>query len=386
MLLGRWCITQRQLYKNGRLTGEQIELLNSISFVWDVNEEIWNATLEQVKEFHALNKRFPVKSDIDESTKKLYAWLINQRIQYKRKTLSEDRAERLLAIGFNLKTLSPSDAWEAQFNRLAEFKEQTGRLPHYGDVANNDDMRNLYDWMSNQITRRKSGAMNEEQFEKLESVGFVWDKNSVQWDYRFEVLKKFIAENNRVPKNNEKYGSDAIGQWYIRQLRAYKDGSLDNDKTDKMNSLNISLTSSREVSVMNTWNTYFDALQRFMAENNRLPYSREKFENMDLYKWLGKQKTAKKNGELSDEQLKLLIDLGIDVENFSVKKAEPTERWKNTYNTYKTFVEQKGRTPSHSVESEKKLFSWAATQKQRYKTGNLSERQIEMLFKIELIK
>jgi hypothetical protein len=62
MLLGRWCITQRQLYKNGRLTDEQIDLLNSIGFVWDVNEEIWNATLEQVKEFYALNKRFPVKT------------------------------------------------------------------------------------------------------------------------------------------------------------------------------------------------------------------------------------------------------------------------------------------------------------------------------------
>jgi hypothetical protein len=123
-----------------------------------------------------------------------------------------------------------------------------------------------------------------------------------------------------------------------------------------------------------------------MAQNNRLPYSREKFENMDLYKWLGKQKTAKKNGELSDEQLKLLVNLGIDVENFSVKKSEPTERWKNTYNTYKTFVEQNGRTPSHSVESEKKLFSWAATQKQRYKTDNLSEKQIEMLIEIGLIK
>jgi superfamily II DNA or RNA helicase len=386
MLLGRWCITQRQLYKNGRLTDEQVELLNSIGFVWDVNEEIWNGTLEQVKEFYALNKRFPIKSDIDESTKKLYAWLINQRIQYKRKTLSEDRAERLISIGFNLKTLSPADAWEVQFNRLAEFKEQNGRLPNYGDIANNDDMRNLYDWMSNQITRRKSGAMSEEQFKKLESIGFVWDKNSAQWDYRFEVLKKFIAENGRVPKNNEKYGGDAIGQWYIRQLRAYKDGSLDSNKIEKMNSLSISLTSSREVSVMNTWNTYFDALQRFMAQNNRLPYSREKFENMDLYKWLGKQKTAKKSGELLDEQLKLLVDLGIDVENFSVKKAEPTERWKNTYNTYKTFVEQNDRTPSHSVEGEKKLFSWAATQKQRYKTGNLSERQIEMLIDVGLVE
>jgi hypothetical protein len=107
---------------------------------------------------------------------------------------------------------------------------------------------------------------------------------------------------------------------------------------------------------------------------------------MDLYKWLGKQKTAKKNGEISENQLNLLVNLGIDVDNFSVKKSEPTERWKNTYNTYKTFVEQKGRTPSHSVEGEKKLFSWAATQKQRYKTGNLSERQIEMLVEIKLIK
>jgi hypothetical protein len=84
--------------------------------------------------------------------------------------------------------------------------------------------------------------------------------------------------------------------------------------------------------------------------------------------------------------VKLLLNLGFDVENFSVKKAESTERWKNTYNTYKTFVEQNGRTPSHSVESEKKLFSWAATQKQRHKTGNLSEKQIEMLVEIGLIK
>ena len=49
--LGSWVSNQRQAYKNGKLSKNRIEQLNSINFVWDVREQKWQEHLIALKEF-----------------------------------------------------------------------------------------------------------------------------------------------------------------------------------------------------------------------------------------------------------------------------------------------------------------------------------------------
>lgn len=57
--LCNWVSTQRKQYtfkKNGKpssMTEERIKSLESIEFVWNVNEEIWNQRYEELQQFKA---------------------------------------------------------------------------------------------------------------------------------------------------------------------------------------------------------------------------------------------------------------------------------------------------------------------------------------------
>lgn len=74
----RWMLRQRKSYKAGKLITEQIQKLESIGFVLDAAEDLWNrqfAALESyVKQFHQ-----PPTREQDEA---LYQWYYKQKKYY----------------------------------------------------------------------------------------------------------------------------------------------------------------------------------------------------------------------------------------------------------------------------------------------------------------
>ena len=98
--LGIWISTQRECYKEGKLSQERINLLNSIGMIWDVSSDFWFENFNLAKEFFVKNghllisQRFETKKGI-----KLGAWISNQRTHYKEGKLSQERINLLESIG-----------------------------------------------------------------------------------------------------------------------------------------------------------------------------------------------------------------------------------------------------------------------------------------------
>ena len=98
--LGSWCGTQRQRKKKGKLAQDKIDRLNAIGFVWGESFDVlWD------RQFEAL---IAYKEKVDdcnvpqryEDNPTLGAWCNKQRIDKKKGKLSQDKIDRLDAIGF----------------------------------------------------------------------------------------------------------------------------------------------------------------------------------------------------------------------------------------------------------------------------------------------
>lgn len=90
--MGRWVCAQRRLRKNENLEKDRIKLLNSLDFVWDISEKLWNDKLNELKEFKGsydqLNKDKPLLNN----------WVKHQRQYFKKGKLSKERIKLLESL------------------------------------------------------------------------------------------------------------------------------------------------------------------------------------------------------------------------------------------------------------------------------------------------
>lgn len=95
--LGRWCTNTRRFYKEGKLPPEKIKRIESLGFVWDIADNLWHTTYQNLKKYveedtwhHLKNQNF-----------NLYNWVNKQRCAHKHKRLPEDKIMLLNMLGIN---------------------------------------------------------------------------------------------------------------------------------------------------------------------------------------------------------------------------------------------------------------------------------------------
>ena len=152
------------------------EIVESIGFSWDYRF----GQLLAFKKEHG-HTRVP-KNDQSGKRSTLYNWTISQRA--KRETMRADLRQRLDSIGFRW---SPEDdpfsstyefnepAWNASFNKLAEFQKEHGHTR----VPKNDQSgkrSTLYNWTIKQRADRY--IMRQDLRQRLDSIGFRWITNA----------------------------------------------------------------------------------------------------------------------------------------------------------------------------------------------------------------
>lgn len=103
--LSEWLNLQRYYYRIGKLTEDQISLLNELNMVWNVHNRIsWNEYYELVKEYYEIHGDLQIPISYQVGDVKLGAWLHNQRMAYHGKNkmrLTERKILLLEKIGIN---------------------------------------------------------------------------------------------------------------------------------------------------------------------------------------------------------------------------------------------------------------------------------------------
>ena len=210
--LGFWIGTQRDLYKNKKLSKERIDLLNSIGMIWEVNNRnsySWEQNYKFLEDYYKDKGNILI-----ENTKKnhsLKIWLDYQRKLYRQNKLSKDKIELLekLNIVWNIGKGNSnskngiSSSWDDSYNIAKEYYEKNGNV----DIPQKYKLENGFKlgiWINTQKQRirytedndinKKGYFLTEEQIKKLNSIGITGKKiSSYQTSFPEQAISYYLS-------------------------------------------------------------------------------------------------------------------------------------------------------------------------------------------------
>jgi len=228
--LNRWCGKQIWYNNRGLLPPDKKRLLEDINFDFNhlenILEDFWETQFVKLTEFHKKHGHYNVPVHWVED-KVLSRWIQRTRV-YKDK-LSKERKDLLDKIGFTWDF--SDDAWEKHFQELKRFKEENGHCNVF--VSENEQLGYWVRYMRKIKRRQVQYQLTEEQYLKLDEIGFDWDPRESFWEERFEELKKFKNEFGHCKVN-----MDFDKRLYIWcRSQRYNKNTLDKDKKTKLDDI-----------------------------------------------------------------------------------------------------------------------------------------------------
>ena len=220
---------------------------------YDDNIYNWEVMFETVKFFlmkegrwprweREEDKRYVVMADDSIVLRDLAQWMSNQRQSKFKGKLLYERERKLDSIRFMWDRWEHE--WHAMFCALKRFKEKEGRWPRQQREEDKREvvladgkpvLRDLATWMNKQKTVKSRGKLIPLRKEKLDSIGFVWDKYEFEWNAMFCAVKRFKEKEGRWPIQKKAEDKREVvladGKPVLRDLAMW----MHNRKTDKRN-------------------------------------------------------------------------------------------------------------------------------------------------------
>ena len=342
--LGTWINTQRQYYKNEKLSQDKIRLLETIGMKFEksVQDIQWKNTYKLACNYY--RKHHDLEISINFKTKSGYeyegdgvalgVWISTQRRAYKNEKLSQDRIKLLENIGMNFEKTLPEIKWENNYKLACKYYEHYKNLEILFDFKTKNGYE--YDnegiplgcWICTQKKYYKKGKLPQDRVELLENIGMKFEKTAydIQWEntyklacnyYRkyhdLEIPQKFKTKNGYEPDNE----GIALGVWINTQRNAYKNGKLSQNRVKLLENIGMKFEKTMcEIKWENTYklacNYYrkyhdLEIPQKFKTKNGYEPDN----EGIALGVWINTKRKAYKNGKLSQDKIRLLEKIGM---------------------------------------------------------------------------
>jgi len=127
------------------------------------------------------------------------------------------------------------------------------------------------------------------------------------WNEWYSLLKDYYREygNIDIPKR-ESYKSKNLGQWMQKQREAYRNGDLSEYQISKLEELSFDYDP-----LETEWLRRYEQYKRYIVQNNGDTYisRRKDFEGEHLGTWVEIQRKRYKDGKLSNERAKMLMQI-----------------------------------------------------------------------------
>ena len=213
--LGIWINTQRQNYKEGKLSQDKIRLLEKIgiNFEKTVRDIQWENTYRLACNYYRkhqnlkISRNFKTKNgyEYDDDGIALGAWIANQRFFYKKGKLSQDKIRLLEKIGINFEKTVRDIQWENTYKLACNYYKKRHNLetPQNFKTKNgyeyDDDGIALGMWIYVQRQNYKKGKLSQDKIRLLEKIGMKWfsDRNEIK------AQQEKITISNKNKKDGE---------------------------------------------------------------------------------------------------------------------------------------------------------------------------------------
>lgn len=339
--LKKWLVEQKRLFKNNRLTENQIEQLQSIGYSFDKNyqgrkfefevdpssrpvkqkpatnnRDSWEQTYLHLVNFKIAEGHCNVPRSYENKT--LANFVSRNRYLFKKGELENEKIEKLKLLQFEF--IAPkTNAWENKFEELKSFYELNG----HSNYQKSDGNPSIYHWILAQRVNKRKNLLDTTQIIKLDSIKFVWEPTSKgasprddEWFNRLIELKNYKEEfgHANVSQVDPKYKK--LGRW-LNDQRVMKKGRK-NSKGEIIYLSNEREALLEELGVIwdmkeHEWNTKLNQLKEFFDLNGHFTVKQSDKTFDGLYYWIYK---IRKSGT-TREKLDKLSSIGYPVDEIN---------------------------------------------------------------------
>ena len=312
--VGKWLELQRQVQagqRPGRLTAEQAAKLEKLGIRWNHRlEAAWEKGFVSAQKYRTEHGDLlvPVRYR-DKNDFALGEWIVYNRQRYLGGNLTQNRIERLEAIGMVWST--SNDLWEQNYAAATQYYLEHGDLevPIKYETPSGFG---LGVWLGAQRAAHKAGELPQEQVERLDALGMDWtNRNDRKWMSLYDVAAAYYHEHGNLNVPSEYVTPDGVllGKWVARQRYAY----LNPDRSSAR------VTPERKALLdklgmvwakYDPWQERYDLALAYKTEHGDLeiPSVYKTADGVWLGSWVSRQRQALNSGSsaLSSERRKLL--------------------------------------------------------------------------------
>lgn len=315
--VGKWLELQRQVQagqRPGRLTAEQAAKLEKLGICWNHRlEAAWEKGFSSAQKYRTEHGDLlvPVRYR-DKNDFALGEWIVYNRQRYLGGNLTQNRIERLEAIGMVWST--SNDLWEQNYAAATQYYLEHGDLevPIKYETPSGFG---LGVWLGAQRAAHKAGELPQEQVERLDALGMDWtNRNDRKWMSLYDVAAAYYHEHGNLNVPSEYVTPDGVllGKWVARQRYAYLNPDRSSARvTPERKALLDKLGMVWEK--YDPWQERYDLALAYKTEHGDLeiPSVYKTADGVWLGSWVSRQRQALNSGSsaLSSERRKLLRTL-----------------------------------------------------------------------------
>lgn len=315
--VGKWLELQRQVQagqRPGRLTAEQAAKLEKLGIRWNHRlEAAWEKGFASAQKYRTEHGDLlvPVRYR-DKNDFALGEWIVYNRQRYLGGNLTQNRIERLEAIGMVWST--SNDLWEQNYAAATQYYLEHGDLevPIKYETPSGFG---LGVWLGAQRAAHKAGELPQEQVERLDALGMDWtNRNDRKWMSLYDVYAAYYHEHGNLNVPSEYVTPDGVllGKWVARQRYAYLNPDRSSARvTPERKALLDKLGMVWEK--YDPWQERYDLALAYKTEHGDLeiPSVYKTADGVWLGSWVSRQRQTLNSGSsaLSGERRKLLRTL-----------------------------------------------------------------------------
>jgi len=421
--LGNWIAHQRALYRSKKLKEDRHEKLVEIGFAFVTALEFKGKLDQQWQDmYQKLLEHKETKGHCFDlpKTLPLGRWLPLQRWLYRNGKLRDDRAEKLLSIGFDdkkgLKKGGAVGVREASSGQPPRKKRKEEDLGNDSAAITYDEGEKGIDDINSEDDINDNDNANEEIVEKhtvaateLVEEGSITDKDGnvtsfaempalhspppvnskrklseayesklhEKWNKCFMELVEYKEKNGdcNIPIKKNR----SLGTWIYAQRTLFKSNKLKADRHEKLVGIGFVFEDPRFASDHEKWNRHFMELVKYKQKNGHcnIPIT-----NGFLGTWVTHQRRSFRSKKLKEDRHEKLVEIGFAFEDVTALefKGKLDQQWQDMYQKLLEHKQMKGHC--FHLPQTLPLGRWLRTQRWLYRNGNLRDDRAEKLLSI----
>jgi len=339
--LHSWLLVQRTTFNQGKLEKEKVKLFESIGYSlttryyqkknYPTNETIdsWELRLNELKEYYEANNSFYIPiSDIEH--RQLLSWIRVQRSNYKKNTLSQERIDKLVSIGYSFDIMyygfgkekkeneEPNEnarrTWEANYLKLINYKIVNG---HCNVPRTYKEDSALANFVSRQRYNYRRKKLTIDQIKKLELINFEWEGNRQPdydevWMKNYTTLKKIFSKtgNSHIKKG---FADNTMYTWTLQQRMKRRKNKLTQEQIKMLDAIKFvwNPVSTGGSPDDDAWLAMLEQLSLYKMKFGDCNVSQLNKDYKKLGRWVNDQRLNYSRGKLHEHRKELLEELGF---------------------------------------------------------------------------